>query len=921
MHLRDPRMGNPLAFLRFAWAEVLRSRRIISAAAGIILAVVFVAGTFIAIDSSAQAVLVGQLSFAESDFTIRARTPETQAIVAELAAIRGVEALAPFRHLDFDEVGRWNGTSLRTEGIGVDPTQLPRLLAEMELRGQSTLGPDSAVVSEGIANLLRVGIGERIFLRGTVMNETSGSAEARYVNLTIQGILVPGSPPWNPRFSSSRPPTEFVAVHIDETERTQRALSDRYFPRINIEVFVDRGLLNPYDLEATERELARLERALNQVASRYEGTVSNVISVPLGNLQAFNTLSRGLFLAISLPLIILALYVAAIGVDLGHEERRRDLALLKSRGTSDQQVFGLLLVESVLVGLIAAVLGLLGGIALSRLLLGAITAFAGSEPRFEDFVLSPGTIIGTIALSVLFALAASYRSAKRTRRLPVTESLRSSPRVRKGVYRPTVDLVLVTIGAASFAVAFAGPAFGGFFLFLTGSLFFVLLPLAPALVILGATRLLIHSSPGAFEGASRILKPVTGSLYYLIARNLARHPRRASSLAVIIALGLAYGLFVSALFASQAAWEDRSLRAVIGADVAALFPSRNESLLQEVGALTGVSAVTEISSLPSSVEDGLAEVFALDPASYFEITDPDPWYFANGGSSQAQSVLSREGWVVISLQYRRDSFFEVGDGLRLTYETRDSATQEVETRALEVTVGGVVRGLPGTISDARNLPRAIYGSFATFRPILEEAVRGEAEGPEFAATGGSKLLMDVEEGADLQALRSTLFEYGSTRVDILGEGQAVGGLHPTTAAFQSFLRLEFAFIAVALTAGLGLLVYAASREREREFGAIVARGASRWQTASILLGEGLSIVMVGLAVAALVGIAASYLGTQTFLLGPGESEVLVPFPFVLPAEGILLMALTAVAMFLANLFLAVRMSRLSLARILGIKGG
>jgi hypothetical protein len=33
------------------------------------------------------------------------------------------------------------------------------------------------------------------------------------------------------------------------------------------------------------------------------------------------------------------------------------------------------------------------------------------------------------------------------------------------------------------------------------------------------------------------------------------------------------------------------------------------------------------------------------------------------------------------------------------------------------------------------------------------------------------------------------------------------------------------------------------------------------------------------------------------------------------------MALAAVAMFLANLFLAVRMSRLSLARILGIKGG
>ncbi len=912
-------MARHLAFLRYASAEVFRSgRRTVSAIVGVLLAVVFVAGTFIAIDSSARAVLAGQLSFVESDFAVIARTPDTHSLVADLLAVPGVEALAPFRHLNFDETGRWDGPSLQASGIAVDPGRLPRLLTKMELTGQMTLGQGEAVLSEGIANRLGVKVGDGVYLRGTVVNQTSGAEDPRYVNLTVEGILGPTDPPWAPRFSSNAPPREFVAVHIDDAEWLQRQLTEDFFPRIDVEIFVDPGLLDPYNLAGTEGNLARLERELDQVASGYEGHVSNVISTPLGNLRVLNTLFRGLFLALSLPLILLALYLGAIGVDMGHAERRRELAIVRSRGASDRQLFGQLLLESVLVGVVAGLLGLAGGLGLSRLLLGSVTfAFAESQPPLEELFLSPGTIVGTVALSVLFTLAVSYKSARRTARLPVVETLRyDAPGEAKIEYRPTTDLVLLALGATAFAVVLLGPAVGGFLLFLAGSLFFVLLPVAPALVILGATRLLTRSSPRVYEWASRLLKPLAGNLHHVIARNLARNPRRASGVAVIIALGLAYGLFVSALFASQEAWEDRSLRAVIGADMAVFPPAGNVTFVDEVGLLDGVSGVAAVFPVPARVEVGFGQVFALDPEAYFAVANPEPWYFLSGGPEAALTALAQDGQVLVSQQYREDTLLEVGEGLQLAYEAQNPVTQEVETRVLDVTVAGVVRGLPGTVTDGRSLPRAVYGSPATFRPVLEATIPPEIPQPEFFPEGSTKLLVHLEEGADWRALKETLLGRGALRVVVLAEAQGQGGLSPVAAALQGFLRLEFAFVVAVLTVGLGLVVVAASLERDSEFAAIAARGASGRQTAGILLGEGLSIVLVGLAVAAVVGLAASYAGTQSFLQGPGQMEVLVPYPFVLPTEGLLLMGAAAVSMVLTSLLVAWRVARINLAQVL-----
>ncbi len=109
-----------------------------------------------------------------------------------------------------------------------------------------------------------------------------------------------------------------------------------------------------------------------------------------------------------------------------------------------------------------------------------------------------------------------------------------------------------------------------------------------------------------------------------------------------------------------------------------------------------------------------------------------------------------------------------------------------------------------------------------------------------------------------------------------------------------------------------------------EFAAIAARGANGWQTAAILLGEAVSIMLIGLAIGVGIGLAAGYLTLQIFLLGPpgvGVQEQFVPVSFVLPPEVLLLLLAAPAAMFATVLLIAWRIARMNVARVLKERGG
>src|SRR5256886_12688529 len=116
-----------VALLRYAVAEVFRGRRrTVSSLIGIALAVTFVSGTFIAIDSSTRAIVEEQFKSLQADLVVLVDTDRPAELARDLKTPSGVVSVAPFVELPLDAAGRWTRTPVSAVvAIALDPQNLP----------------------------------------------------------------------------------------------------------------------------------------------------------------------------------------------------------------------------------------------------------------------------------------------------------------------------------------------------------------------------------------------------------------------------------------------------------------------------------------------------------------------------------------------------------------------------------------------------------------------------------------------------------------------------------------------------------------------------------------------------------------------------------------------------------------------------
>jgi len=931
-----------VSLLRYAASGVIRNRkRTFSSIVGVTLAIVLISGTFIAVDSSAWATLDAMLRDVPGDFWASTypsnHTVNATALREAFLSVSGVLDVSVYRPLPTQslglEVGNGSGAYAGwVDAYGIEPDHLPSFLRGIPVNGSLDLPRGSIALSTTLATQLRVGIGDPFYVSNRVWDSTVNATVTFRVNFTVAALLTTPANGFPVGFCGGfcGSPTSLAVVNLRDMDWVEGGLDLTNHSSVSdyAQIWIDRArFVNPYDIDGTERALFRLGREL-QGAYPVFGNVGDNLTPVLDRFAQTMSSERLVFLLLSAPAVLLGLYLGAVGVELTHGERRREIAILKTRGSSGGQMVGLLIAEATLGGLAAAALGLLAGALFSHFLVGVVNPLA--NPAIlgsEGVVLSPGTVATVALLSVLFMAAASYRSARRTAQLPIVETLRYyAPGETQVRYRPLIDVILVTLGTATFAFAWLTQAQPGSFLtFLLGGVFFALLPAAPIFLILGATRLATRSTGRVYDWAAWASKPFARDLHHVIRRNLSRNPRRSANVAVIVALGLGFGLFAYGLLGSQEAYQIRTARAIVGGDIAVWGASYAPELERNLTNLPEVAGLTRFTDVPGSPDFGGLYgpyVFALDPDSYLNVTQPESWYFVGLTPAEAKSILKTEGEFLVTERYLREQLLELGQVVGVQLTIVNYTTGSEETFRVEGTIRGVVRVLPGTSRGSAEIPQAIYGSYATFRSILENGSR--------FYPGRDNFLINLRKGADWRTAKADIqdvvnrdpLRLSDATVAVfeeMVEGQAAS---PLTQAFLGFIRTEIVFLAVILTAGLGLTLYAASLEREAEFAAIVARGASRRQTSGLLVGEGFCIVLVGVAFGAGIGVLASYLGMEFFLTGPpGTPQALVPFFFVMPAEGWLLLVLAPVAMLLESLFVGWRVARMDIARVLKLRGG
>ena len=912
-----------VALIRYAAINVFRSRRrTITAMIGVLLAVTFVSGTFIAIDSSTRATLDAFLANLPSDIDFEARASANGTQLRE--AVEAVPGIARVAVTRFTGIGKLESSAASSpvvaQVIGVEPNRLPSALGEITvIAGSFSLPRGQAALSRDLAMRLNVSTGETVSFRLSTFDPTNQSDPR--VNVTVaavfSGVRSEGGP--------VSPP--LAVVHVDDAAWYEEQLGYLYVGNgLAGEIRIDRALvLDPYDIEGSLGNVARLERQVNTALGLFGGHMtSDNVPNALSSFANALIVQRIFYLGLSAPVLLLGIYLGAIGIDLSHAERRRELAVLKTRGASRDQTLGLLLLEAALGGVIAALIGLAAGIGLSRLLLAYVSLFStASAPQYELVVLSPVTVATVASLSVLFMAATSYRSARRTADLPIVETLRYyAPGETHIRYRPSWDALLITLAALTYVIVVYGRFQTDFITFLIGPLFIVLLPLAPIFLMVGSSRLLTRSSSRVYEAASRVTRPFTKNLYHVITRNLRRNPRRAANVAVIIGLGLAFGMFTLVTFSSQLAYQESQIRAEIGGDISVDAPPSDPGFAASVRALPEVEGLTLVQRLYVPPNLGYADVFVLDPETYLSTTNPQPWYFRDFDRAAVQRVLTSPDCdrannqtdpavcqVLVSEGYLDSESLVIGDVLTFIMK-RPNQTGNSSPITVTAGIGGTVRGLPGTSAIGPGVPLAIYGSYNTLRELVDTS-RSQNIGPE-------RYLVQLRSGEDWRAAKDKIRNLGASGIRVAEEEVEQLRSVPLFRAFFGFMELEMAFMVVILTAGLGLILYAATLEREVELASIRARGASGWQTAGLLIGEASSIMLVGLIVGAGVGILSAYLSTT---LGSGSGESLVPLFLIVPVVSLLLLAAAPVAMLITSFLVSLRVARMDIGRVLKLRGG
>jgi putative ABC transport system permease protein len=737
-----------------------------------------------------------------------------------------------------------NGTTTAGQGavLAVPPDYLNHLNTFRFLHGH--LGPGGVVLDQQMAATLQAHIGDSVQL-----TPRSG---ARPVKLRVTGVAQVTSPdvlfaPLNPQLgpAPAQPPANVAVMPL-------ATFAARYAPQLptlgpatpgaNSVPGAQTGTQWQVQAQVAPTALSGSpSQALTQ-AGRIRNRVERNLPVQVqfvDNLsESLNTASgdalyaEALYVMLAVPGALIALglaYLAALGTV---ERDRRDLALMRARGTSRSQLVAVGAVESVLLGVIAGVAG-------AALGLGAVKLIVGGS-------LGLTTGRATVVLAVCVGLAAAGAAAARlgatarVLRSAVLEGRRSVARTGRPLWqRLYLDVLALAISGLIYWLT-ASTGFSAVVnpdsnptLSLSVYMFF-----APALLWLGATLLLVRLRGRAFGWAAR--RAAGGRANSRRGFLLVSAGRRGPALnrgLVLVALLLAFGVNLSVFAATYDQQANVDARLTLGADVVATAPPgvvANQHLVSRIAGVPGVSAASPVDHSYAYVGPDLQDTFGIDAATITRATSLRDSYFLG---SDAQTALGRlratPDGILVSKETISDYSLRLGDLLNLRVLDRRTGG----FRVVPFHVAGVVQEFPSAPKDSFMVANL---------PYLQSADHGPGATVVFAGTGGS------DPAAVARRVAQATAGLGITVKDIRQQThETVSSI--TTIDLRGISRIEEAFAIVLAAAAMALFVALGVAERREEFATMAAIGASLHDIAAFLWSEAALVLAASLVLAAGLG--------------------------------------------------------------------
>ncbi|MFE2444717.1 ABC transporter permease, partial [Streptomyces sp. NPDC059426] len=571
------------------------------------------------------------------------------------------------------------------------------------------------------------------------------------------------------------------------------------------------------------------------------------------------------FLFLGVPGAVLAALLTAAVAGAGADRRRREQALLRTRGLGLRQIAGLAVTEAAAVGVTGGLLGLGIAAGVGRAAFG--TASFGSTAT---------SAVGWFALALLLGLviaaaAVLVPAVRDLRQGTVAEARRvvgraHTPRWMKFypdlillavsyfVFRASssnnYSLVLAPEGVPTISVsywAFLGPA---------------LLWLGSALLL---WRLVTLTLAHGRRPLARLVRPLTGTLAGTTAASLSRQRRPLARAVVLLALALSFAVSTASFNSTYRQQAEVDARLTNGADV---------TVTESPGSHTGPSAAHPLAAIPgvrhveplqhrfAYVGADLQDLYGVRPSTITSATSLQNAYFGGGSAKSLMSKLAaRPDSLLVSEETVKDFQLAPGDTLKLRLQ--DARTKTFHTVPFHY--AGVVKEFPTAPRDSFFVANARY---------IARTTGSDAVGTFLVDTGGGN------QKAVATRLRHQL---GTTaKVTDITQTRSAVGSSLTSVDLSGLTRIELAF-AVLLAAGAGGIVLALGlAERRRTFAIATVLGATRRQMKGLVFSEAAVLTAAGLAGGALIGWALTQMLVKvlTGVFDPPPDTVAVPWPYL-----------------------------------------
>ena len=542
-----------------------------------------------------------------------------------------------------------------------------------------------------------------------------------------------------------------------------------------------------------------------------------------------------------LAFAIIALVVACIVIyntfTILVTQRGRELALERCVGATRRQVFGAMLLESLIVGLIASAAGVIGGLGLGWVLQRVFNGFGAGLPS-GPLVLTPLTAVIGMVTGVAVTMVASVlpaRSATRVAPVAALGSQYEQPDSRRiGWIRVAVAAI---IAGAGLIITYEGTRNAQFIEITIGGLLCFVGVLALGPLIVPPMIAFFGWLPGKFAGTT----------VRLAAANARRNPRRMAATTAALTIGLTLMTAFTVVISSAQATSVERISAqypfdyVVQAGQAGsggdgqLVPRRVVGALTASHALGVVAPTYDIQATVSGV--GQTDVGAITQSAF--------------GVNVRPTMVSGSVTAIGPGTAAVDSGLHVGQGGTMALSTPDGS-ERVRVVAVYKRAGGL---LPRVMLSVPDFTR-------WFRPAGAQLVLINGASGVSAAT--SRSAVDAAVASDPLLTVTTLADYRASLSSAVNQLIALFGI-------LLGLAIVIALFGISNTLTLSVI------ERTRESALMRALGLTRGQLRRMLLTEALYMALIATVLGVGLGAAFAWTLVHSFIKSDGGGVISIPF--------------------------------------------